>query len=439
MACHCYANVGLKNEMFSIDLHEVQGQIFFGKAARFKIIAKGRRFGLTRGLAMFVVMRMLNKSGINVLWVDTIYSNIERYFDRYFRPELKKLDRRMWSYNKNKSELKIITDYGASVLDMRSADRPENLEGFGYHLIIINEAGIVLKNRNLWQESILPMTLDYKADVVIGGTPKGKRTKKNEKHLFYELYEKGMTDTTGRYKSYNFSSYDNPMLDKEEIDELVKETPAYLRSQEVYGLFIDKEGSGIIKNEWWKFINENEVFKERVIKKIQIWDTAFKEKQENDFSVCETWLITPNKYILLNVFRDRIEFPELKKAAVEQYQRYLPNEVWIEDKASGISLIQEMQRETRIPIKAITADKEKLEYINAVTPLIESGKVYLLENKDWLKDFMEECEEYPNVEFDDQIDIMAKFLNEAKSKISERIPQLKTLVRKNISRYKGFR
>ncbi|MBE0538778.1 MAG: phage terminase large subunit [Ignavibacterium sp.] len=428
-----------KNEMFSIGLHEIQKEIFFGEAARFKIIAKGRRFGLTRGLAMFVVMKMLTPAGINVLWVDTIYSNIERYFDRYFRPELKKLDRRIWSYNKNKSELKIITDYGASVLDMRSADRPENLEGFGYHLIIINEAGIVLKNRNLWQESILPMTLDYKADVVIGGTPKGKRTKKNEKHLFYELYEKGMTDNTGRYKSYNYSSYDNPLLDKGEIDELVKETPAYLRSQEIFGLFIDKGGSGIIKGSWWKFINENEVFKERVIKKIQIWDTAFKEKQENDFSVCETWLITPNKYILLNVFRDRIEFPDLKKAAVDQYNLYSPNEVWIEDKASGISLIQELKRGTRMPIKGISADKEKLEYINAVTPLIEQGKVYLVEGKEWLKEFMDECEDYPNVEFDDQIDIMAKFLNEAKEKITEGIPQLKTLRRKNIPRYKGFR
>lgn len=425
--------------MFSIDLHEVQRQIFIGKDARFKIIAKGRRFGLTRGLAMFVVLKMLNPSGINVLWVDTIYSNIERYFDRYFRPELKKLDKRMWSYNKNKSELKIITDYGASVLDMRSADRPENLEGFGYHLIIINEAGIVLKNRNLWQESILPMTLDYKAEVIIGGTPKGKRTKKNEKHLFYDLYEKGMTDTTDRYKSYNFSSYDNPLLDKEEIDELVKETPAHLRSQEIYGLFIDKDGSGIIKNEWWKFIDENEIPKERIIKKVQIWDTAFKEKQENDFSVCETWLITPNKYILLNVFRDRVEFPELKNAAVEQYEKYLPSEVWIEDKASGISLIQELKRGTRIPIKQIKADKEKLEYINAATPLIEQGKVFLVEGKEWLKEFMDECEDYPNVEFDDQIDIMAKFLNEAKKSITPELPGIITLPNRRISRYKGFR
>src|SRR5574338_866992 len=134
-----------------------------------------------------------------------------------------------------------------------------------------------------------------------------------------------------------------------------------------------------------------------------------------------------------------MEFPKLKRAAVEQYDKYRPNEVWIEDKASGISLIQEMQRETRIPIRAITADKEKLENINAITTLIEQGKVFLVENKEWLKEFMEECEEYPNVEFDDQIDIMAKFLNEAKAKIAEGIPQLKTFVRKDQSRYKGFR
>ena len=214
----------------------------------------------------------------------------------------------------------------------------------------------------------------------------------------------------------------------------------HLREQEIYGKFIDKAVSGIIKNEWWKFIDENEIYKERIFKKVQIWDTAFKPKQENDFSVCETWLITQNKYILINVFRDRIEFPELKKAAVEQYQKYLPNEVWIEDKASGISLIQELKRETRIPIKEIKADKEKLEYINAVTPLIEQGKVYLAEGKEWLKDFMEECEEYPNVEFDDQIDIMAKFLNEAKKNDPVLIPVAsRNAIRKRNTKFKGLR
>ena len=83
------------NNKFTIDLHDVQKEIFFGESARFKIIAKGRRFGLTRGLAMYTVLKMIGNNGISVLWVDTIYSNIERYFDRYFRPELKKLNSRM--------------------------------------------------------------------------------------------------------------------------------------------------------------------------------------------------------------------------------------------------------------------------------------------------------------------------------------------------------
>ena len=74
--------------------------------------------------------------------------------------------------------------------DFRCADKPENIEGYGYRHIIINEAGIVLKNRNLSQESILPMTIDYDADVIIGGTPKGKKVKNNETHLFYELSSK---------------------------------------------------------------------------------------------------------------------------------------------------------------------------------------------------------------------------------------------------------
>ncbi|MDZ7763210.1 MAG: hypothetical protein U5K00_02120 [Melioribacteraceae bacterium] len=107
-------------------------------------------------------------------------------------------------YRSTQNDLKILN----SICDFRSADKPENLEGFGYKLIILNEAGIILRNKNLWLESIYPMTLDYKdSKVFIGGTPKGKYHK-NEKHLFYELYHKN----NEAWKSYNFSTYDNPSV-----------------------------------------------------------------------------------------------------------------------------------------------------------------------------------------------------------------------------------
>jgi hypothetical protein len=102
---------------------------------------------------------------------------------------LKELPKNLWKYRGNRNDLKI----NGNACDFRSADRPENIEGFGYALIIINEAGIVLKNRRLWEESIRPMIMDYKAKVLIGGTPKGKVVKRtNEKHLFYELFERGV-------------------------------------------------------------------------------------------------------------------------------------------------------------------------------------------------------------------------------------------------------
>ena len=418
--------MSLSNEIINYELrfHKAQKKCFYDIGFRFKIVAKGRRFGFTRGLAIYTVAKMLDEAGIKILWVDTVYSNIERYFDRYFRPELKKLPIKNWVYNRNKSEMKmfLIDEDGEkqeSILDLRSADRPENMEGFGYHLIIINEAGIVLKNRNLWQESILPMTLDYKAEVIIGGTPKGKKTKNNEKHLFFELFEKGLSDTTGRYKSYNFSSYDNPLIDSTEIDEMVKETPSHLRDQEVFGKFVDVSQGRIIKREWFKFFELHELARKKRLSKIQIWDTAGKTKQENDFSVCETWIESSDGYYLTNLFRERLEFPELKKKAIELFEKENPDQVWIEDKSSGTALIQELRRNTRIPIKEITAEKDKLEYVNACSPLIEAGRVFLPFSATWLDDFLAECEDFPGGEFDDQVDVMSKYLNEKKSRMSD--------------------
>ena len=91
-----------------------------------------------------------------------------------------------------------------------------------------------------------------------------------------------------------------------------------------------------------------------------------------------------------------------------------PNEILIEDKASGQSLIQEMQRETRLPIKAIKTDKDKIARVHAITPLIEAGKVLLPTEAAWLNDCIIECEDFPDGEFDDVVDSISQFLNYAK-------------------------
>jgi len=156
----------------------------------------------------------------------------------------------------------------------------------------------------------------------------------------------------------------------------------------------------IIKREWWRFYKERPNFN-RII---HSWDTAFKDKQQNDWSVCSMWGETQNAFYLLDIWRDKVEFPELKRVAVALYERDIPNLVLVEDKASGQSLIQEIQRNTRIPVLPYKVDSNKVARANSVTPLIEAGKVFLPESAPWLFDYIEELSAFPNAEHDDQVD-----------------------------------
>jgi predicted phage terminase large subunit-like protein len=233
------------------------------------------------------------------------------------------------------------------------------------------------------------------------------------------------------------------MLEADEIDQLAKEIPLQLRNQEIYGEFIDSQEQGIVNPEWWKYYRSEDLITKRVIRKIQSWDTAFKTDELNCFSVCTTWAVTTDGYYLISIWRDRFEFPDLKRKVVELYEKFRVDEVLIEDKASGQSLIQELNRETRILIKAIKVDKDKLARLNSCSTLIESGKVFLPETnneeiikKENLAELIDELSEFPNSEFDDIVDSVTQFLNYAKTLTTD-FEKLIHISRKTIKRKYG--
>jgi predicted phage terminase large subunit-like protein len=369
-----------------------------------------------------------------VLWVDTTYSNMVRYIQIYLMPLLKLLPDILWSWDKQLSQVNI----NKSFIDFKSAERPANIEGFSYGLVILNEAGIILRNKNLWLESIAPMLLDYKESrAFIGGTPKGKRYR-NGKHFFYELYTKAVESRTERYSAFNFSTYDNPLIDLEEVRELESDLPKYLRAQEIYGKFVENETGEIIKSSWWRELPQGFNLTKgsngrRLI--YQSWDTAFKKNEENDYSVCTTWAVLPNMYVLIDAFVGRLEFPELKKKFVELADRFKPVNILVEDKASGQSLIQEIQRNTRLPIKPIKPVGDKIARVNSITPLFESGRVGIVPFSDveipdntfcndaddlsqCVREYIiNECADFPNGEHDDAVDSMSQFLIYAKDNV----------------------
>jgi hypothetical protein len=218
--------------------HPAQVEIF-DHPARIKIIVKGRRFGLTMGYANYCIERMLD--GVSpILWVDTVNSNIDRYVERYFYPTLRQIPSQYWTWRQQKKELEV---FGAKI-DFRSADQPERIEGFGYRLVILNEAGIILNDPYLWENAILPMTIDYKPNILVGGTPKGK-------NLFFQLASKAQDTQEPLYRDwhyFHFTSYDNPLIlgGRATIDALANDMPEAVRDQEIFAKFPD-DGNGVFR------------------------------------------------------------------------------------------------------------------------------------------------------------------------------------------------
>jgi len=144
---------------------------------------------------------------------------------------------------------------------------------------------------------------------------------------------------------------------------------------------------------------------------VQSWDTAFKTGAENDYSACTTWGVTQNGYYLLWFWRGRVEFPELKKRMNWLAQQWKPTQILVEDKASGQSLIQELRYASALPIIPVKVDSDKMARAQAVTPLIEAGKVFLPDLAPWLNDFIDEMAGFPTGTHDDAVDSTTQALN----------------------------
>lgn len=224
----------------AIDLNlkysEAQDQLLFNTSAKYVVHTKGRRFGGTQGMAQACIEWALD--GISpILWGDTINGNIDRYYDRYFLPVLKQLPDGSYNFTRQKKELRIFS----SIIDFRSADRPENWEGFGYKKILLNEAGIILKNTYLYDNAVLPMMIDFEdSQLYASGVPKGKKTKSGN-HRFYDLYLRAVEGHPD-YALLQHTSYDNPFIHKDNIKEIEDTLDYHTAQQEIYGQFTDNVG-----------------------------------------------------------------------------------------------------------------------------------------------------------------------------------------------------
>ncbi len=160
----------------------------------------------------------------------------------------------------------------------------------------------------------------------------------------------------------------------------------------------------IVLRKWLKFYHER-TMPDRFDRIVQSWDTANKATELSDYSVCTTWGTKGRKLYLRDVFRRRLEFPDLKQSVIDLAAPWNADIVLIEDKSSGTQLIQELRANGFSKVQAAPSlDGDKIMRLRAQTAKIEGGFVLFPLDAPWLDTYLNELLSFPNSKFDDQVD-----------------------------------
>jgi predicted phage terminase large subunit-like protein len=203
-----------------------------------------------------------------------------------------------------------------------------------------------------------------------------------------------------------------PQFWKLEELEAVKASLSVQKWNAMYQQQPTNDEGAILKREWWRvWPNDDPPLVNYII---QTMDTAYSKKETADFSVIATWGVfyenedSGANIILLDVMRQRLDFPELKRIAKELYDKWQPDNVLIEAKATGITLQQELRRMS-IPVTLYSpggrrTGTDKVSRANSVAPVLEAGMVWAPDT-DWAEELVEECAAFPNGDNDDMVDV----------------------------------
>ena len=194
--------------------HQAQEKVLKSKA-RFRVLMCGRRFG--KSLISQVITSVESIRGKQVAYITPTYQLAKVFFD-----ELCKL-LPLEVATPNRSDLTLKLSTGGSIRFF-TGERLDNLRGLKFHYVIIDEASFISDLEKGWNNSIRPTLTDYQGRALFVSTPRGK-------NFFYSLYLKGL-EPNDEWESFKYTTYDNPHIDKYEIDSARLSLPEVVFEQE---------------------------------------------------------------------------------------------------------------------------------------------------------------------------------------------------------------
>lgn len=175
------------------------------------------------------------------------------------------------------------------------------------------------------------------------------------------------------------------------------------------------EGAQLIKKEWWKHWDKDDP--PQCDYTIMSLDAAQESHNRADYNAVTNWGVffneetNQNNIILLNAWKERMEFPQLKKAMIREYTEWEPDTFIVEKKSSGAALYQEL-RSMGMPVSEFTPSRgnDKISRVNSITDLFASGIIWAPTDRRWASEVMQECADFPVGTHDDYVDSVTQAL-----------------------------
>ena len=369
---------------------------------RFKIVAAGRRTGKSRLAAWMLIINALESERGHVFYVAPTQGQAR---DIMWQTLLELGHPVITSSHINNLQIKLIN--GATI-SLKGSDRPETMRGVSLKFLVMDEYADM--KPEVFEQILRPALADQKGTALFIGTPMGR-------NHFYELYKYAELDDDPTYKSWHFTSYDNPLLDPEEIDVAKKSMSSYAFRQEFMASF-EARGSEMFKEEWVQFTESPEDGDYYVSIDLAGFEEVNKKKTKNskldETAIAVVKVCQSGQWHVENIIHVRWELAETARKIFEVVRDYRPIATGIEKgiaRQAVVSPLTDLMKRYGMffRIDELThGNKKKTDRVMwALQGRFENGFITL--NKgNWNSRFLDQLFQFPDpLTHDDLVDALA--------------------------------
>ena len=364
--------------------HDAQ-QVILREAKRYNVLACGRRFGKTT-LGGNLLSDPVLKDGLPCAWFAPTYRLLEEAYNdhkRIYQPVIRR------AVQTPAPRIELIT--GAAI-DYWTLDDPSTVaRGRKYKRVIIDEAAMARHLEQAWTEAIRPTLTDYRGDAFFRRTPKGS-------NYFKSLH--AMAGVDPDWMAWQMPTTANPWIDSEEVAKAGESLPSIAFRQEYLAEFVDAAGARI-KREWLRFGEPPEG--------LPVYlgvDLAISTKAEADYTAVVALSRAEDGTIyVLDVNRTRADFASVLRFIEMMAEKWKPTMIGIEQVQYQAAVVQELMRRTKLPIRGIRPDRDKITRFGPLEARYEQGQVVHVEGLPSY--WQDELLSFPVGRHDDVVDAMA--------------------------------